>query len=156
MEKTRVRDIMSSPAVTVGPEASVPAAISLMREKGIRHLPVVENGRLIGIISRGDLREASSRAAINADTYEINFMLSHLTVGRLMTRKVFTVTADAFIVHVAELMIEHKIACLPVVAPDGSVTGMITEMDLIHLLVRHLRETEATNGQAVANGAKAG
>lgn len=156
MEKTRVRDVMASPAITVGPDCSVPAAMSLMRENGIRHLPVVENGRLIGIVSHGDLREASSRAAVNADTYEINFMLSRLTVGRLMARKVFTITADAFIVHAAELMTENKIACLPVIAPDGSVIGIITESDLMRLLVRRLREAEAANGAAATNGTKAG
>ncbi len=155
MEKTRVRDIMSSPAVTVAPDCTVPAAMSLMRQKKIRHLPVVQNGRLIGIISRGDLREASSRAAINADTYEINFMLSRLNVGNLMARKVYTVTADAFIVQAAEVMTEKKIACLPVVAVDGSVTGIVTESDLIRLLVRHLREVEGNNGQAVTNATKA-
>ncbi len=156
MEKTRVRDIMSSPAITVAPECTVPEAMSLMRGKKIRHLPVVQNGRLIGIISRGDLREASSRAAINADTYEINFMLSRLTVGDLMARKVFTVTADAFIVQAAEVMTEKKIACLPVVAMDGSVTGIITESDLIRLLVKRLREAEGANGVIPAEAQKAG
>jgi len=140
MQKTSIRDIMTSPALVVSPDTTLPTANALMKDHGVRHLPVVENNRLVGIISWGDLREASTTAAINADSYELNFMLSRLTVGDLMSRKVFTITPDALIVHAAELMTEHKIAGLPVVAPDGSVIGIVTESDLLNLLVRRLRE----------------
>lgn len=142
MERTRVRDIMTSPALTITPETSVPAAIALMKQHTIRHLPVVESGRLVGMISRGDLREASIAASINADQYELHFLLNKLTVARLMTRKVHTVTPDAFIVHAAELMTEHKIAGLPVVDERGGVLGIITESDLLRMLVGKLREAE--------------
>jgi CBS domain-containing protein len=143
MDKLSVRDIMTSPAIVITPDTTVSVANSLMREKGIRHLPVVENGRLVGIISRGDLREASFSAAVNADTYELHFMLNRVTVGRLMTRKVHTVTPDAPIVHVAEMMTEHKIAGLPVVDESGAVIGIVTESDLLKMLARRLREMEA-------------
>jgi CBS-domain-containing membrane protein len=63
-------------------------------------------------------------------------------VGRLMTRKVLTTTADAPVVHAAELMTERKIAGLPVVEPDGFVVGIVTESDLLKMLARKLRETE--------------
>jgi CBS domain-containing protein len=142
MERTRVRDIMTSPAITVSPDMTVPAASALLRKHNIRHLPVVQDNRLIGIVSRGDLREASARAADNSDSYELNFMLSRLTVGKLMTRKVQTITSEALIVHAAELMTTHKIAGLPVIEPDGSVVGIVTESDLLQLLVRRLREVE--------------
>jgi len=149
MEKTRVREIMSGPAVVVTPDTRVPAVISLMKERGIRHLPVVENGRLVGIVSRGDLREASISAAVNADTYEINFLLNGLTVGKLMTRKVVTITPDAPVVYAAEMMTHNRISGLPVVDPDGSVVGIVTESDLLKMLVRKLREVEETH--AVSN-----
>lgn len=142
MERTRVREIMTSPCIMVPPETPLPAANALMKEKRIRHLPVVENGRLVGIVSRGDLREASISASINADSYELHFMLSRLTVGKLMTRKVFTMTPDALVVFAAELMTENKIAGLPVVDPQGGLIGIVTESDLLRMLVRKLRETE--------------
>ena len=142
MERTRVRDIMSSPAIIVSPDTTLPAANALMKEKAIRHLPVVEKGRLVGIVSRGDLREASISASINADQYELHFMLNKLTVGKLMTRKVRTVTPDAPVVDAAELMTEHKIAGLPVVDADGAVIGIVTESDLLQMLVRKLRGAE--------------
>jgi CBS domain-containing protein len=143
MEKKHVSEIMSSPAIVVGPEMSVSAASALMRAKGIRHLPVVENGRLVGIVSRGDLREATFSEAVNADTYELHFMLNRLNVGRLMTRRVYTTTPDAPLVHAVELMTEHKIAGLPVVDEAGTVTGIITESDMLKMLARHLRQMEA-------------
>lgn len=142
MERTRVRDIMSSPAVTVSPETTLPAANALMKEQQIRHLPVVEKGRLVGIVSRGDLREASISASINADQYELHFLLNKLTVGKLMTRKVRTVTPDALVVDAAEIMTEQKIAGLPVLDAEGAVVGIITESDLLKMLVRKLREAE--------------
>lgn len=142
MQKTRVRDIMSSPVIVVGPDTPVPTAMALMKEKRIRHLPVVADGRLVGIVSRGDLREASLTAGINADYYELQFVLSKLTVGKVMTRKVFTVTPDAPVVHAAELMTEHKIAGLPVVDESGAVIGIVTESDLLRMLARKLREAE--------------
>ena len=142
MEKMCVREIMTSPAIVVSPETTLPVANTLMKENRIRHLPVVDNGRLVGIVSRGDLREASTTAAVNTDSFEFNFMLTKLTVGKLMTRKVLTVTQDAPIVHAAELMTEHKIACLPVVETDGSVVGIVTGSDLLKMLVRELRRLE--------------
>ena len=142
MERTRVRDIMSSPAITVSPDTALPAANALMKEKEIRHLPVLEKGRLVGIVSRGDLREASISASINADQYELHFLLNKLTVGKLMTRKVRTVAPDALVVDAADLMTEHKIAGLPVVDADGAVVGIVTESDLLKMLVRRLRAAD--------------
>jgi CBS domain-containing protein len=150
MERTRVRDIMSSPAITVSPDTTLPAANALMKEKQIRHLPVTEKDRLVGIVSRGDLREASISASINADQYELHFMLNRLTVGKLMTRKVRTVTPDALVVDAADLMTEHKIAGLPVVDSEGAVIGIVTESDLLKMLVRKLREAEGQNSAGEA------
>jgi CBS domain-containing protein len=147
MERTRVRDIMSSPVLVIGPETTLPTANALMKQHNIRHLPVVENGRLVGIISRGDLREASITAGINADSYELHFMLDRLTMGKLMSRRVFSVTPDAFIVHAAELMTENKIACLPVVDEKGGVVGIVTESDLLRMLVTKLRDAEEVAGK---------
>ncbi len=145
MEKTRVRDLMTSPAIIATPDMKVPAAIALMRHHGIRHLPVVVDGRLVGIVSRGDLREASTDAAINANSYESSFMLSLLTLGDIMTRRVYTVTPDAFVMHAAELLTDNHIAGLPVVDKDGCVVGIVTDFDLLKLLVIRLKEAEEQN-----------
>jgi len=96
-------------------------------------------------VSRGDLREASISASINADQYELHFLLNKLTVGQLMTRKVRTVAPDALVVDATDLMTEHKIAGLPVVDAEGAVVGIVTESDLLKMLVRRLREAEGQN-----------
>jgi acetoin utilization protein AcuB len=146
MERTKVRDIMTSPVIVVAPQIPVPQANALMKERGIRHLPVIENGQLAGIVSRGDLREASISEAINADLYEISFFLSRLPVSKLMTREVVTISPDALIVDAAELMTGNKIAGLPVVDEAGSVIGIVTESDLLRLLLRKLRAAEEQQG----------
>jgi acetoin utilization protein AcuB len=103
---------------------------------------VLEKGRLVGMVSRGDLREASISASINADQYELHFLLNKLTVGKLMTRKVRTLSPDALVVDAADLMTEHKIAGLPVVDASGAVVGIVTESDLLKMLVRRLRAAD--------------
>ena len=142
MERTKIRDVMTSPAVVVAPQTPVPQASALMKERRIRHLPVIENGQLVGMVSRGDLREASISEAINADLYEISFLLSRLPVSKLMTRQVVTISPDALIVDAVELMTDNKIAGLPVVDGTRSVVGIVTESDLLRLLLRKLREAE--------------
>ena len=142
MERTKVRDVMTSPAIVVAPQTPVPQASALMKERRIRHLPVIENGQLVGMVSRGDLREASISEAINADLYEISFLLSRLPVSKLMTRQVVTISPDALIVDAVELMTDNKIAGLPVVDGTRSVIGIVTESDLLRLLLRKLREAE--------------
>ena len=144
MEKTRVGDIMTCPAIVAPPDMKVPAAIALMRRYMIRHLPVVENDRLVGIVSRGDLREAST--ATNANSYETSFMLSQLRLHDIMTREVFSVTPDAFIVHAAELLTENRVGGLPVVDMGGNVVGIVTDSDLLKQLVRKLKEAEEPSG----------
>jgi CBS domain-containing protein len=139
----RVHDIMTSPAIVMSPDATVPAAAALMKKHRIRHLPILdEGGRLVGMISRGDLREASISAGINADSYELHFMLSRLKLAKLMSYPVRTVTRDAFVVEAAELMTQHQIAGLPVVDEEGAVIGIVTESDLLRMLVAKLREAE--------------
>jgi CBS-domain-containing membrane protein len=140
MESELIREVMSSPVIVVEPKTTVPAATALMKKYRIRHLPVVNNGQLVGIVSRGDLREASTGAAVNADSYELNFMLNRLTVERVMTRNVYQLAPDDLVVKAGELMIEHKIAGLPVVDAEGAVIGIVSELDLVRLLVRKLHE----------------
>jgi CBS domain-containing protein len=105
-----------------------------MKECNIRRLPVVENGRLVGIVTLGDIREASPSAATSLSIYELNYLLSRLTIGQIMTRDPITITPDTSIEAAARLMLEHKIGGLPVV--DGTrVVGIITESDIFRLLV---------------------
>ena len=129
-----VKDWMTPDPITICPETTLPEANRLMKECGIRRLPVVENGRLVGIITLGDVREASPSNATSLSIYELNYLISRLTVGKIMTHDPITITPETSIEAAARLMLEHKIGSLPVV--DGTrVVGIITESDIFRLLV---------------------
>lgn len=129
-----VKDWMTPDPITIGPNTTLPEANRLMKECGIRRLPVVDNGRLVGIVTLGDVREASPSAATSLSIYELNYLLSRLTVGQIMTRDPVTITPETSVEATARLMLEHKIGGLPVV--DGTqVVGIITESDIFRLLI---------------------
>ncbi len=129
-----VKDWMTADPVTIDPHTTLPEANRLMKECNIRRLPVVEKGKLVGIITLSDIREASPSQATALSIYELNFLLARLTVGEIMTRDPFTVSPDTSIEAAARLMLEHKIGSLPVV--DGArLLGIITESDIFRLLV---------------------
>ena len=134
MRRYLVRDWMSSDPVTIDPQTTLPEANRLMKECGIRRLPVVDNGRLVGIVTLGDIREASPSNATSLSIYELNYLIARLTVGHIMTREPITIAPDSSIEAAARLMLEHKVSSLPVV--DGNkVVGIITESDIFRLLV---------------------
>jgi len=142
MQKTLVRDVMTSPVRIIAPDTTIPDALALMREAGIRHLPVVQDGRLAGIVSKGDLREASRKAVLGANSYEFNFLISRLTVDKIMTRNVLTVAPETPVLEAVQIMSKHKIAGLPVLGLDAAVVGIVTESDMFRLLARLLRDED--------------
>jgi CBS domain-containing protein len=139
-----VKDWMTPEPVTIGPDTTLPEAARLMKECRIRRLPVVENGRLVGIVTMGDVREASPSAATSLSIYELNYLISRLSVREIMTHDPIAIAPDTSIEAAARLMLEHKIGGLPVVDGD-KVVGIITESDIFRLLVNEgeLRPTFA-------------
>lgn len=129
-----VKDWMTPDPITIAPSTTLPEAHRLMKECNIRRLPVVDNGRLVGIVTLGDIREASPSNATALSIFELNYLLSRLTVGEMMTRDPICVAPGMSIEAAARLMLEHKIGGLPVI--DGTcVVGIITESDIFRLLV---------------------
>lgn len=132
--ETCVADIMQSTVITVTPETSLAEAARLARARRIRHLPVLDGGRLVGIISERELRLARPSPA--TDTVAARELLSHLdrlTVGALMRRIVVAVRRDAPVSEAAQLMVDHKIGALAV-TDKGALVGIVTETDLLQLL----------------------
>jgi len=129
-----VKDWMTPDPITIDPQTTLPEAGRLMKECNIRRLPVVESGRLVGIVTLGDVREASPSNATSLSIYELNYLISRLTIGELMTRDPISIAPDTSIEAAARLMLEHKIGGLPVVDRD-KVVGIITESDIFRLLV---------------------
>ncbi len=136
-----VRDVMTRDPVTIEPEAPLAAALAAMRERAIRHLPVVDGGgRLVGIITDRDLRQASFarfRALREAD--------QDLQVQGIMTWALVTIHPEATIAHAARVMFERRVGSLPVVE-DGRLVGILTERDLLRALMKEYPETPADPG----------
>ena len=135
-----VREWMTSPVLTIAPTTSVHTAHKLMTERRIRRLPVVQDGRLVGIVTLGDLRAAEPSGATTLSKAEILTLLDELPVAQIMARSVHTVSPGTSIREAAGMMLVHRVSGLPVVH-QGEVVGMITESDIFRMLVRMLEPT---------------
>jgi acetoin utilization protein AcuB len=131
----RVKDWMTSPVKTVESDTSVAEAYNSMMTYGIRRLPVVKDGILVGIVTLGDLREARPSPATSLSIYELNYLLAKLTVDQVMTHTPYTVTGETPVQEVAKLMLELKVGGLPVVDAECHPVGIITESDIFRMLV---------------------
>jgi len=133
-----VGERMTSPALTIGPEMGVQDALALMRRDHVRRFPVVDSkGNLVGIISEKDLLDATPSDATTLSVWEINYLLSKLTVEKIMTKNVITITTDTPLEEAARIMADKKIGGLPVV--EGTkVVGIVTETDIFKLFTEIL------------------
>ena len=139
-----VKDRMTSNLVTITPDTSFPDAFHIIREKRIRHLPVVDKkGKLVGIVTQTDLLHASPSAATSLSVSEINYLLANLHIREVMSSPPITVSEDAPLEEAARVMVEKKIGCLPVTR-DGALVGMITETDIFEAFVEVLGGEEAS------------
>lgn len=132
-----VREWMTPDPQTVNASTPVMEAMQRLREGGFRRLPVVQNGKLIGIVTDRDLKEATPSKATTLSIYELNYLLSKLVVKDVMRSPVITVRMDDPIEQAALLMEEHRISGLPVL-DNGNLVGILTITDLMRALVSFL------------------
>jgi len=133
-----VGERMSKPVITIRPETPMPEALDLMHKEHIRRLPVVNNkGELVGIVSEADLLKASPSEATSLSIYEVTYLLSKLTIDRIMTKKVITVTEDTPLEEAARIMADNKFSGLPVMR-GKAIVGMITETTLFRIFLELL------------------
>jgi acetoin utilization protein AcuB len=138
----RVRELMTGGVITVGPDTAVLDARHLMVKERIRHLLVTEGHTLVGMITDRDIRLNLPSQATSLSVWEVNHLLTKLTVGKVMTRSVITVGPEREARDAAQLMLDHKIGALPVV--DGErVVGIVTETDMLRAFVKHADEAAA-------------
>jgi len=142
-EDVKVREWMTQNVITTRPNTPISNAHQVMRENKIRRLPVVDNKKLVGLVTIGDVREASPSDATTLSIWELNYLWAQLVVEKVMTRNVFTVTPETPILDAAELMLEHKISGLPVVNENKELIGVITESDIFRMLIRSRVNTAA-------------
>lgn len=140
----QVKDWMTTDVITAEKNMSLPDAHELMKRHNIRRLPVVDkNHKLIGIVTRGDIRGARPSQATSLSIWEMNYLLGKLQLKDFMTSKPVTVTPDTPIGEVARLMLDEKISGIPVVDRDGKLAGIITESDLFRVMVRQWDEEQS-------------
>ncbi|MFQ5802551.1 MAG: CBS domain-containing protein [Candidatus Methylomirabilales bacterium] len=133
---------MTKEVLTVTGATGLREAVELMKARKIRHLPVVEDERLIGIVTDRDLRQAMPPHALSFDVHEVDHLLDKVRVRDIMTKRVVGVSADVSIAKAADLMVRNKIGCLPVL--DGeALVGMITESDILRAVANRQAVFEA-------------
>jgi acetoin utilization protein AcuB len=134
MRTQLVRDWMAHELVTITLGTTLPEATRLMKDYHIRHLPVMDGEKLVGIVTWGDIREASASDSTTLSIYELNALLDTLYASFFMTRQPITIGPDAEVAEAAQTMLENKIGCLPVVS-EGRLVGLITESDIIRVVM---------------------
>jgi len=138
-----VGDRMSKPVLSVNPETPVQDALAQMRMEHVSRYPVLnKKGKLVGIVCESDLLNASPSEATTLSVWEINYLLSKITVERVMSKNVITVTENSTLEEAARLMADHRIGGLPVMR-DDSVVGIITETDIFRLFLEMMGGRES-------------
>ena len=130
-----VSRIMTKNPLFTHPELPLTDARSLMDREKIGHLPVLnKNGELVGLITRADLLKAAPSSATSLDVYEISYLLSKLTVAKVMMKNVVTVQESEMVEEAARIMADRGIGCLPVM--NGALlAGIVTDTDIFHFFI---------------------
>ena len=134
----RVRDLMTAKPITVDPETPMLEARQRMVAERIRHLVVVEDARVVGIVNDRDIRLNLPSPATSLSVWELNYLLAKLTVGGVMSTGVLVVDPDRPAADAARIMMEHKIGALPVV-DQGRLVGIVTESDFVRAMAGPVR-----------------
>ncbi len=125
---------MSRPVISISPDLPITEALSLLKRDNIRRAPVVKRGKLVGIVTIADIMNASPSQATSLSIWEVNYLVSKITVNDVMTKDVVTVPEDMPIEDAARLMADTKIGGLPVMR-GKEIVGMITETDLFKIFL---------------------
>ena len=126
---------MSVHPTTIEVNQSVQQAINLMKERGIRHLPVTKNGKLIGMVSDQDMKRVSMSEATSLEIHELVYLLSKVEIGSIMSKEPIFITRECTLEEAAQIMLTHDIRGLPVVNEANEVLGVITQKDIFRVLV---------------------
>ena len=130
-----VQDWMSKDLVTIDEETSIMKASRVMKQNDIQHLPVLKKGRLVGIVSDRDLKEATPSKATTLDIHEMYHLLDTITVKSLMPKNLHTIAPGDTVERAAAVMLKHHISALPVVDAQGALAGILTKGDIFRAFV---------------------
>lgn len=128
---------MTANPFTVSTENSVPEALAIMTAQKVRHLPVLRDGQLVGVLSGSDIAAAGPSRATTFSAGEVNYLLAKLKVSKVMSRDPITIGSGSLLEEAAVLMRNNKIEMLPVV-DDGKLVGVITESAILDAFIEIL------------------
>jgi len=133
----KVKDRMSTNVKTVALETSVNEAFTLMKENNVRRLPVIDKGKVVGIVTLSDLNQAAPSTATTLSIHELNYLLAKTKIKDIIPRKqqVVTIGPENYIETAAKLMRNNKISGLPVVDSYNKLVGIVTETDIFDAFI---------------------
>jgi acetoin utilization protein AcuB len=134
----KVRECMKSPVFTVTPDTLIDNAIETMGEKNVRRLPVVEDGKLVGLVTRNIVEQAIPPSPAPLTLWGIHYALSCMKVRDVMRTDVIVVHPDDTIKEVLIVSEKHRIGTFPVVDDNGNLVGILTGTDLLHMMAKLL------------------
>jgi len=134
MTKVLVKEIMAKEMKSISPDTVLPEAHQMMITNSIRRLPVVQGGKLMGIVTLSDIQEASPSDATSLSVWEMNYLLAKLTIKEIMTSPVMSIGEDELVNKAANMMLANKFGGIPVVNSAGKLVGMVTESDIFRLV----------------------
>lgn len=132
-----VKNRMTTEVITLSPDQTLLKAMNIIQRKGIRHLPVVQGGKVVGMVTELDVRRAGASDSTSLSVFELNYLLDQVKVSSFMTKKVITVSPDEPIEAAAKMIYDHKIGALPVV-DQNQLVGIITNSDILETFVEVL------------------
>jgi acetoin utilization protein AcuB len=130
-----VQDWMSKDLVTIDEDTSIMKASKVMKQNDIQHLPVLSKGRLVGIVSDRDLKEATPSKATTLDIHEMYYLLDKIQVKSLMAKTLFTIAPGDTVEKAAAVMLKRHVSALPVVDAHGGLAGILTKGDVFKAFV---------------------
>jgi acetoin utilization protein AcuB len=131
----RVRDKMTPNPVTISPQTTIAEALAMMREGAFRRLPVIDRGKLVGIVTDRDLSEVSPSPATSLSVFELNYLLSRTKIGTVVKKQqVISISPDDYLEKAALIMRDHGIGAIPVLE-ENKLVGIITESDIFESFI---------------------
>ncbi|MCB9422541.1 MAG: CBS domain-containing protein [Ardenticatenaceae bacterium] len=140
MKHLLVKDWMTTEVLVAELDTPMLQAHKQMRENKIRRMPVCEGGKVVGIITRSDVRQAQPSEATSLNVWEINYLLAKLQVRDIMTKDVKVLHPDDTVKTAATLMYDNRIGALPVVNEEDKLVGIITESDIFRIMIAWFNE----------------
>lgn len=130
-----VKNWMSKEVITVDADDSMQNTIYLLQEQNIKRLPVMDKGKIVGIITDRDLKKASPSDATTLDMHELLYLISKIKVSQLMKKPVITIPPDCTVEEAAAILLEKRISGLPVVDEKNRLLGIITRSDIFRVII---------------------